>query len=380
MKLQKALSSLVLCPMGLALEFQKPIAQSAHSLPLLDLHRQLIDIPSVSGHELEVGDYLTKYLRSINLTVEEQAVEPFPNVKKPRNNLYAYIGKARRTRVLVTSHIDTVPPFLPYRKEGDVIWGRGSVDAKASVAAQIQAFEELRAKGDLQEGDVSLLFVVGEEVGGDGMKKANELDIKWESVIFGEPTELKLASGHKGALGITLKAHGRAGHSGYPETGKSANAMIVPALYGLLSADWPSSEKYGNTTMNIGVIDGGVAANVLPAEAKAEIFLRIADGTPSDLEKIVRDILHRTGEEFELQMGFGYPPVPLDADVPEFETIVVSYGTDVPNLKGSHKKYLYGPGTILEAHSAHEHVQVKDLKDAVEGYKKLIRHSLTQRS
>lgn len=380
MKLYGSLVLFSLCSIGAAIDLQKPLLKPSRSLPLLDLHKKLVDIPSVSGHELEVGDYLTKYLRTINLTVEQQAAELYPDVKKPRNNIYAYIGKERHTRVLLTSHIDTVPPFLPYKKEDDVIWGRGSVDAKGSVATQIKAFEELRARGDFEEGDVGLLFVVGEEVGGDGMKKANDLGIKWESVIFGEPTELKLASGHKGGVTIVIKAHGKAGHSGYPETGKSANAMIIPALYGLLNAQWPSSEKYGNTTINIGTINGGVAANVLPAEAEAKILIRIADGTPADIEKIVIDTLHKTGEKFELEARPGYGPVPLDADVPGFETIVVNYGTDVPNLKGDHKRYLYGPGTILEAHSAHEHLQVKDLEEAVEGYKKLMQYSLKQKS
>ena len=379
MKLYNTLSIISLCSVGATINNQKPILQTSESLPLLDLHRKLIDIPSISGHELEVGNYLTKYLRSINLTVEQQAAEPYPDVKKPRNNIYAYIGQERRTRILVSSHIDTVPPFLPYKKEDDVIWGRGSVDAKGSVATQIKAFEELRLKGDLQEGDVGLLFVVGEEVGGDGMKKSNDLGIAWESVIFGEPTELKLASGHKGGVTMVIKAHGKAGHSGYPETGKSANAMIIPALYGLLQAEWPSSEKYGNTTLNIGTINGGVAANVLPAEAEAKILIRIADGEPKDIEKIVRETLDKTGEEFELEVRPGYGPVPIDSDVPGFETIVVNYGTDIPNLKGKHKRYLYGPGTILEAHSAHEHLKVKDLEEAVKGYKKLIEFSLKQK-
>ena len=237
----------------------------------------------------------------------------------------------------------------------------------------------VRLKGDLQEGDVGLLFVVGEEVGGDGMKKSNDLGIAWESVIFGEPTELKLASGHKGGVTMVIKAHGKAGHSGYPETGKSANAMIIPALYELLQAEWPSSEKYGNTTLNIGTINGGVAANVLPAEAEAKILIRIADGEPKDIEKIVRETLDKTGERFELEVRPGYGPVPIDSDVPGFEKIVVNYGTDIPNLKGKHKRYLYGPGTILEAHSAHEHLKVKDLEEAVKGYKKLIEFSLKQK-
>lgn len=276
----------------------------------------------------------------------------------------------------MSSHIDTVPPFWPYEREGDVIKGRGSVDAKGSVATQIKALEALIADGTVKEGDVGLLFVVGEEVGGDGMKKANELGLTWESVIFGEPTELKLASGHKGIISVDLRAQGKAGHSGYPKSGKSANAMMVPALYGLLTAEYPYSEKYGNTTINIGKMEGGVAANVLAEEATASIAIRIADGPPEDIEKLVRGVLNATGEEFDTEFHYGYGPVYIDSDVPGFEKIVVNYGTDIPNLKGDHKRYLYGPGSILEAHSAHEHLSVKDLEEAVEGYKRLIKFSL----
>lgn len=180
-----------------------------------------------------------------------------------RFNILAYPGKDRKTKTLVSSHIDTVPPFWPWEKRGDEIWGRGSVDAKASVATQIKAVEELIDAKEIGEGDVALLFVVGEETGGDGMRKANDLGLSWNTVIFGEPTELKLASGHKGILHLTIKAKGRAGHSGYPELGRNANNMLISALYAIQNAEFPSSTKYGNTTLNIGRMNGGVAANVI---------------------------------------------------------------------------------------------------------------------
>lgn len=194
---------------------------------------------------------------------------------------------------MVTSHIDTVPPFWPYERRGDEIWGRGTVDAKGSVAAQIKAVEDLLAQGAIGEGDVALLFVVGEEVGGEGMRKANDLGLKWDTVIFGEPTELKLATGHKGNLGVKIHAKGKAGHSGYPELGRNANGMLVPALYALMNADLPWSEKYGNTTLNLGRIEGGVAANVIAEDASAAIAIRIADGTPAAVKKIILDAIQK---------------------------------------------------------------------------------------
>jgi len=297
-----------------------PIA-SQHTLfdttssSLLELHKALIEIESITGNEAGVTKYLVSYLKSQNFTVETQEVTPKTDEQEARHNILAYLGKERKTRALISSHVDTVPPFWPYKREGDEIWGRGSVDAKASVATQIKAVQELLEAGKIGEGDLALLFVVGEEVTGDGMKKVNELNLSWETVIFGEPTELKLASGHKGIMGFEIKAKGKAGHSGYPELGKSANVMLVKGLAALLDTKLPWSEKYGNTTLNIGRIDGGVAANVIPENAQANIAIRIADGTPAVVEKICMDALKSTGEEFDVAVRYGYGPVYIDSDV-----------------------------------------------------------------
>lgn len=234
---------------------------------------------------------------------------------KTRQNVLAYLGEKRQTRILVTSHIDVVPPYWPYERRGDEIWGRGSVDAKASVAAQITAYQELLSADKIGEGDVALLFVVGEETFGEGMKKANDLGLTWETVIFGEPTELKLASGHKGIIGVEITAKGKAGHSGYPSLGRNANSMLIPALYELNKVALPWSEKFGNTTLNIGKIEGGVAANVIAEDARAKIAIRIAAGTPDDLRELVREIIERTGQELDVKFSQGYGPVHCDSDV-----------------------------------------------------------------
>jgi len=345
------------------IDTQEPILDVESPTPLLKLHKALIEIESITGNEHEVGKYLVSYLEKQNFTVETQDVEAIASANGPRRNVFAYKGKKRKTRTLVTSHIDVVPPYWPYKREGDEIWGRGSVDAKGSVATQITAFEELYAAGKISEGDVALLFVVGEEGPGDGMRKANDLDLKWDIVIFGEPTELKLASGHKGITGVEIKAKGKAGHSGYPQLGKSANAMLIPALYALQNVELPWSEKYGNTTLNIGRIEGGVAANVIAEDAKANIAIRIADGTPEVVQKIVLDTIQKGGEVLDVSFSQGYGPVFINSDVEGkgspipgftvankfkgFETIVVNYATDIPNLQGDHKRYLYGPGEFI---------------------------------
>lgn len=296
---------------------------------LFSFHRRLIEIPSITGNEQAVATYLEQYLVARNFTVEKQkvgSIEKSVDGAKPgsssdetrqRYNLLAYPGKLRNTRVLLSSHIDTVPPYLPYElREHDQIWGRGSVDDKACVATQTKAVEELLASGEVKAGDVALLFVVGEETGGDGMKKANDLGLAWETVIFGEPTELKLVSGHKGITLLTIKATGKAGHSGYPWLGENAISILIPALLELEKLPLPSSKKYGNSTLNIGRIEGGVASNVIPESAKAEISIRIADGTPDEIRNVLSKAVRSIDDRLELQVVTqGYGPIYIDSDV-----------------------------------------------------------------
>ncbi|KAJ4094198.1 hypothetical protein NW760_014366 [Fusarium oxysporum] len=348
--------------------------ESLKSSALLELHKSLVERPSITGSEKHVTDFLQTYLQDAGFTVETQSVA------KNRDNILAYYNNTRQTKVLVTSHIDTVPPFWPYERRGDEIWGRGTVDAKGSVAAQIIAVQELFDKKEVNDGDVALLFVVGEETGGPGMGNVNDLGLSWESVIFGEPTELKLARGHKGGLGFTIKANGKAGHSGYPETGSNAIDSLVRGLAALQKIELPGSKEFGNTTLNVGRIEGGVAGNVIPASAYATGGVRVAGGTPEGIKDLILQAVEESDPSLVVEFSYGIGPVPTDYDVDGFETIVLNYGTDIPRLKGSHKRYLYGPGSILEAHSAHEHLKVSDLEQAVEGYKKLLSHALDQPS
>ncbi|KAI9704379.1 MAG: hypothetical protein M1836_007242 [Candelina mexicana] len=369
---------------------------NAHKLdPLLSLHRNLVGIESITGNEHDVGKYLISYLTSHNFTVETQTILPattFPSTashlvstKHDRFNVLAYRGTNRTTRTLVTSHIDTVPPYYPYKSHFDghyqQIWGRGSVDAKGSVAAQIQAVINLLSNKELKESDVALLYVVGEETGGDGMRAVNALNMSWETVIFGEPTELKLASGHKGTMGFTLTAHGRAGHSGYPELFVNANSLLIPVLSALENMEMPSSEKYGKSTLNIGYMQGGAAGNVIPGKATATVQIRIAAGTAQEIRKRVVDLVQGlSGGKVEVEfVSEGYGCVDIDADVEGFDVMTVNYGTDIPNLEGRHKRYLFGPGSILRAHSDHEHLTATDLNLAVDGYQTLILESLKSR-
>lgn len=341
---------------------------------LIKLHKDLVTIPSVTSNELEVASYLKNYLENVGLTVEMHQV---PDEQFERYNLYAYLGNQRNTKVLLTSHIDTVPPYLPYYVNGSRIYGRGSSDAKASVVSQIFTVLSLIESNEIEEGDVSLLFVVGEERGGAGMLHASEtLNATWEIGIFGEPTEMKLALGHKGIYAFTLEVNGLASHSGYPELGVSATEIIIPVLNNLLHLELPSSDLLGPSTLNIGQVDAGVAMNVVPANAVAEILIRVAanlEKAKEEVQKVVKGIEHLT------YIGtVEVEPQYLDFDINGFETIAVAYSTDVPNLRYNFKKrYLYGPGSIHVAHGDHEYVELRDLVDAVFDYKKIVLESIT---
>lgn len=244
---------------------------------------------------------------------------------------------------MLTSHIDTVPPHIAYSiDDGEItkktqISGRGSVDAKASVAAMIIALDELLAAKEVSPEDIMLSFVVGEEVSGDGMQhfSAHKPQLSaLKSVIFGEPTDNKLACGHKGALFCHITAHGFGGHSGYPWLGKSATELIVRALDRILHEDLGSSEAYGNTTVNLGLLDGGVAENVIPERATAGIMVRVALGPQKSGGDVVKERIQRILDEvdnqafdFECSQSYGFVKANCDVEgtfshpLPQFRSI-----------------------------------------------------------
>ncbi|KFA53791.1 hypothetical protein S40293_01702 [Stachybotrys chartarum IBT 40293] len=363
---------------------------------LLSLHKSLVSIPSISGNENEVGNFVVKYLTEKGYGVNIQFVPKRNNTQADRErfNVVAWRGQgALRPKVLVTSHIDVVPPHIPYAiDDGPVtkktmIKGRGSVDAKGSVASMIVALDELVNEDKVDGTDVMLLFVVGEEVAGDGMHYFSDSLAKmphppaFDAVIFGEPTENKLACGHKGGVFCDLAARGFGGHSGYPWLGKSANELMVRAMAKIYATDLGSSELYGNTTVNLGRFNGGVASNVIAEHATAGIAVRVAIGPEKEggaiVQQRIQDILDEIDDEaFEFTCHQAYGAVDCDCDVEGFETDTMNYGTDIPNLAGNHSRYLYGPGTILVAHGARENLTVGDLETAVEGFQRLILHAL----
>ncbi|KAK5715162.1 hypothetical protein LTR15_010579 [Elasticomyces elasticus] len=357
---------------------------------LLSFHKSLVEIESISGHEKPVGDWLAQSLQSQGYNVEKQYLSGHPE----RFNVLAWPGEERDAKVMLTSHIDTVPPHLPYkRSDTGIISGRGSVDAKGSVAAQVLAVNSLISNSQISPSDVSLLYVVGEEVGGVGMQLANDLHLRPQAIIFGEPTEGRLVAGHKGILVVHIRTKGRAAHSGYPWLGLSATDILVSAAarLRLLGESLPQSEKYGKTTFNLGLLSGGVALGVVAENASAGLAVRIAAGSPTEIQSAITTAVHEAVAPFitgdtkpadVLELDFsgpGYAPIDLDSDVPGFEVMTVNYGSDIPWLKKTvvdQQRYLYGPGTIFVAHTDHESLTEDELFGSVKGYEQIVLHAL----
>src|SRR6185503_282191 len=250
---------------------------------VFELTKTLISIPSISGDEKAVALFLADYLSAIGLQVELQDAEA------SRPNVYARRGEPD---VVLSTHTDTVPPFVEFSEDDDFIYGRGACDAKGLIASMIKAGEALI---ETNVNDFGLLFVVGEEAGSPGARAANSIPNRSRYLINGEPTEAKLALGSKGALRAFLRVRGRAAHSAYPERGESAIDKLLDVLNDLRHAELPSEETLGATTLNIGVIKGGVAANVIPADAEAELMFRVVTSSES-LKRLVEDVVASRAE------------------------------------------------------------------------------------
>jgi acetylornithine deacetylase len=322
---------------------------------VFQLTRALIQIPSISGDEGAVAGRLAAYLGEAGFAVELQ------DIGNNRPNVYARRGDPD---VVLSTHIDTVPPYVEFREDDEFIYGRGACDAKGLVAAMVKAGEALIESGVT---DFGLLFLVGEEAGSQGARAANTIANRSRFLINGEPTESKLALGSKGALRAILKSVGRAAHAAYPERGESAIEKLIDVLDDFRRAEFPVDRMLGKTTMNIGFISGGVAANVIPPSAEAELMFRVVTDTASLKRKIEDIVAGRTGIEY----GFECNPVFMQ-ELDGFETTVVSFTTDIPMLTNWGKPLLFGPGSILEAHTANEKISKRELVAAVDVYQNMV--------
>jgi acetylornithine deacetylase len=334
-------------------------------MDLFELTRALIDIDSTTGREREVGELLFHLLEDLARRTGG-AVERMP-VQDDRFNVFAAWGEPA---VVLSTHMDTVPPFFPSSEDGEHIGGRGACDTKGGIAAMIQAAEELLAEGRRGFG---LLLVVGEETDSLGAQVANRHPPGCRWLINGEPTENRLALGSKGMIYLALEADGRAAHSAYPELGDSAIDKLLDVLARLKALPLPTDDILGETTLNVGTISGGRAANVVADHARAEVTLRTV-GDTSELRRRLAAAVHaepgvRIAEIRET------PALHLGS-LPGFETAIVKYTTDIPRLAAWGEPFLLGPGSIHVAHTPEERVAKRDLIEAVHLYKEMVRRLL----
>lgn len=328
-------------------------------MDLFELTRTLMNIPSVSGDEEAVGFYLRDYLTGLGWTVELDVVS------ENQNNVIAYLNDT--PRVWLSTHMDTVPPFIAPIEDEEKIYGRGSCDAKGIISAQITAAELLRKEGIE---DIGLLYTVEEERASTGAKVVNNhpLAAKCEYMINGEPTDNDLAIGSKGAFRAMIRTTGKAAHSAYPEQGDSAIEKLLDILEDVRHTKFPSDEFFGETTCNIATLNGGIALNVIPPNAEVGLLIRLT--TPMEpIRDALESLIRGRGELDIMSCSLPVRMVAVDG----FKQKVVRFTTDIPHLPNWGQPLLLGPGSILVAHTKDEFVLKKDLEDVVDLYVNLVK-------
>jgi acetylornithine deacetylase len=327
------------------------------SVDPVSLARSLIDIDSTTGREREAGVWLARFLDGHGYRVREQPVSD------GRYNLYA--SDVDEPVVVLSTHIDCVPPFFASREERGLLFGRGACDAKGILAAQVAAAIRLRDAGERR---VGLLFVVGEERGSDGARVANgHAPAGVRYLVNGEPTDNRLGAATRGALRLRLRAQGLAAHSAFPELGESAIDKLLDALMVIRGLQLPADPLLGRTHYTVGLIEGGVAPNVISPHASAELMFRtVGDVGP------LREALRVVESLVSIEQVFDIPAVRMHT-VDGFETAVFPYASDVPLLRGWGRPLLVGPGSIHVAHTSEEHVAIDELRAAVDLYENLVK-------
>ncbi len=320
--------------------------------------RQLVDIESITGNEGRVGDFLYGELLRRGFLAEKIPVEG------SRCNVFAVFSEQPQPAVVFSTHMDTVPPFIPSSEDASRVFGRGSCDAKGIIATQVVAAERLHQEGI----HVGLLFLVGEERDSLGAKAANQNPPGSKFLVNGEPTENRIAIASKGALRVEVIAEGRMAHSAYPELGESAIDKLLLALQRLQEMKLPAEEGIGPCTLNIGVIEGGRAPNVVPDKARAQLLYRLVGSS----EQLKRGIVEAVGNLAKVEFVLEIPFVRLRT-LDGLPTMVAAFTTDIPALANWGQPLLVGPGSIHVAHTDGEYVEKKQLQDAVDLYRSIAR-------
>ena len=322
-------------------------------MDLFSFTRRLVDIESITGNESRVGNFLVAELTQLGYSVEKMPVEG------DRFNVWATIPQDAQPKIVFSTHMDTVPPFIPSKEDSERIWGRGSCDAKGIIAAQIAAADRLRSEGL----NVGLLFLVGEEKDSQGAQVANQQPRGSRFLVNGEPTENRLGLASKGTLRAELTAHGRMAHSAYPELGESAIDKLLIALTRLRAMVLPADPQIGPCTLNIGMIEGGRAPNVIPDFARAHLLYRLI----APAHDLRRQILAAVGSLAEVNFVLEIPFMRLRT-LDGLPAMIAAFTTDIPALTRWGEPLLVGPGSIHVAHTEREHIEKAQLTAAVDLY------------
>ena len=322
-------------------------------MDLFSFTRRLVDLESITGNESRVGNFLVAELTQLGYSVEKLPVEG------DRFNVWATIPQEAQPKIVFSTHMDTVPPFIPSKEDSERIWGRGSCDAKGIIAAQIAAANRLRSEGL----NVGLLFLVGEEKDSQGAQVANQQPRGSRFLVNGEPTENRLGLASKGTLRVELTAHGRMAHSAYPELGDSAIDKMLIALTRLRAMTLPADPQIGPCTLNIGMIEGGRAPNVIPDFARAHLLYRLIAPADDLRRQITAAVTDLTEANFVLEIPFRRLRT-LDG----LPTMIAAFTTDIPALTRWGEPLLVGPGSIHVAHTEREHIEKAQLTAAVDLY------------
>jgi acetylornithine deacetylase len=340
----------------------------AQAIDPIRFTRELVEIESTTYNEGAVGDFLADFLASRGWSVEKNPVPQPPEGVNggPRWNIYACTA-GQTPDLVFSTHMDTVPPYIPFSEDAEFMYGRGVSDAKGIIAAQVAAAEALRAEGFR----VGLLFVSGEERDSAGAKVANESPKGSRFLINGEPTDNRLALASKGSLRVLLRSTGKMAHSAYPELGDSAVHKLVEVLGKLLALDLPVTEDVGPSTLNIGQINGGYAPNVIADKAEAQVLIRLVGDSAPVRTAVLEAAAGLADVDFTLEIPF----VRMRA-IEGLTTMVAKFTTDIPQLSNWGEPLLLGPGSIHVAHTPYEKLAKKELLEAVELYIKVARQLL----
>jgi acetylornithine deacetylase len=326
----------------------------------VQLTRRLIDIESTTSGEGAVGAYLAKFLEGRGFAVERMHVANKGENGASTDRFNVYAGVTGETpSVVLSTHMDTVPPFFASSEDDETIYGRGACDAKGIIAAQIAAAERLLT-GGVKAG---LLFVVGEERDSAGAKVANLQPKGSRFLINGEPTDNRLGIASKGVLRAAVRASGKMAHSAYPELGESAIHKLIEALDRVLKIPLPVSEDVGPSTLNIGLIEGGRAPNVIADKAVGQVMVRLVGSSDETRAALQAAVAGLAEIDFTLEIPF----VRLRA-IEGHQTMIAAFTTDIPALTNWGEPLLLGPGSIHVAHTPDERLAKRELFAAIDLY------------